>query len=251
VVNRVSSAQVRRNAQWYGAFRVYIPTLLLGTLPWCWPMWRRAFRALVAPRAALEALGADADTRMLVLWVALPLGVFALSRSRLPFYLLPLFAPLALLAARALPPRLPRWTAPGLVLWLAALLALRAWFAQLPSKEDDRRLAADVRALGLESVDEIAFVDSVPRYGLGFYLGSEIERLSVDYDPNARVVAEHFDDEIKEIEGCRLVLLEPETVPKMRNVLARLQVQVQALGNAGEFEAFAVPAQSCRRRAGG
>ena len=36
------------------------------------------------------------------MWFALPLVVFALASSRLPLYLLPLFAPLALITGRAL-----------------------------------------------------------------------------------------------------------------------------------------------------
>jgi len=34
VVNRVASDDFDRNGQWYGWLTVYVPTLLIGTLPW-------------------------------------------------------------------------------------------------------------------------------------------------------------------------------------------------------------------------
>ena len=34
VYDRIFTATHDRNAQWYGAFKVYLPVLLVGTLPW-------------------------------------------------------------------------------------------------------------------------------------------------------------------------------------------------------------------------
>src|SRR5690606_13408154 len=121
--------------QWYGWFVVYAPTLLLGTLPWT-PTLLRAIRS-AAGRAGgwrtRAARLADAPWLALLLWVALPLLVFCLARSRLPLYVLPLFVPIALLIARQRAAEgrgLPRWRWLGL--WIVLLLGLRLASALWP-----------------------------------------------------------------------------------------------------------------------
>ena len=43
VVNRVASDKMHRNAEWYGALKIYVPTVVLGMLPWLpllvWTWW--------------------------------------------------------------------------------------------------------------------------------------------------------------------------------------------------------------------
>jgi 4-amino-4-deoxy-L-arabinose transferase len=248
VYHRMASSEFRRNAGWYGALVVYLPTLVLGTLPWTWPLLSRAGRAIAAPRSALAALGADAESRLLLCWLGVPLLVFFLARSRLPFYLLPLCAPLALLATRGLPARLPRWIAPGLALWLVLLLALRAGSAHWPSKDDDRVLAAELRRLDVARIDEVAFVDTNPHYGLGFYLDVEVERLSIGVRADARVQAESVEEEMRDSEGCRILLAENDTVPALEAEFARLAVAQLALGRVHGYQLYAAPAASCRPR---
>jgi 4-amino-4-deoxy-L-arabinose transferase-like glycosyltransferase len=110
---------------------------------------------------------AQAPDLSLALWVAVPLLIFCLARSRLPLYLLPLFVPLALVIARqvaagtAQRPRL-RWV----LAWAALVLALRVGSAYVPSDKD-----------------------AAARYGLHLYLGAEVESLALaeagafSYDP--------------------------------------------------------------------
>ena len=249
VYKRMASSEFRRNAEWYGGMEVYLPTLLLGSLPWTWPLLRRTFGALAAPRRALAALGADAETRLLLCWFGVPLLVFFLARSRLPYYILPLAAPLALLAARSLPARLPRWVGPALALWLVLLVALRGGTAHWPSKQDDRALAYEVQALDVARIDEVGFVDTVPHYGLGFYLDREVERLSVDPSPDARVQAESLESELADPEGCRVLLVERDTVPALAAELRRLGAEVRELGRVRGYDVYGLPAASCPARA--
>ena len=42
VVNRVASNEFGRHGQWYGWLLVYVPTLVIGTLPWTPTLWRWA-----------------------------------------------------------------------------------------------------------------------------------------------------------------------------------------------------------------
>ena len=194
LAGRMFSGVHHRNPEWYGPLRAYLPALLLGTLPWTallargsgeragqrtkW--WTPAYWRRLAQR--------DRVTFFLLLWLLLPLLVFCVVRSRLSLYVLPLFAPIALLFARRLEPRSPRtrrrwfrfsWA------WLVALVALKAGLAQVAWKKDARALAGAVQAQVPEIVDEVVFAETWPRRGLGFYLRSEIEAVTFyDVDPH-------------------------------------------------------------------
>lgn len=246
VVNRVASDKMGRNPQWYGAFLVYGPTLLLGTLPWL-PVLGIA--AWGHRRDALAHLRNDADARLLACWFALPLVVFMLSRSRLPLYVIPLFAPLALIAARQLAPfaTSPRWRFGLIAAWCIGLVVLRAVPAWLDVNDDDRQLA---RAIGTQLDPlpaEVAFVASGPRYGLRFYLGSEVEQLAL----RGEEVTSHSQDlasELNEHEGCRLLLVRPPRRADLERELAEHGVTWQRLDDVRGYAALALYSHDCAWR---
>ena len=152
VAGRLLDRGYDRNAQWSKLATLYLPALVLGSLPFslAWSArtkellgrWRRR-----APRAA------GPELLFVSMWLLVPLFVFSVARSRLPLYLLPLFSPIALLAGRRLAAAAPSWTprqrrtrlALGL-LWLALLGALKVTAAVRPDHRDGRRLAAWIRA---------------------------------------------------------------------------------------------------------
>ena len=182
VYGRVFTDVHDRNSHWYGAIQVYTPVLLLGMLPWSWVLWPR-IRGMWRQRGALrEWWQARAiEDRWLLLWFALPLVVFCLARSRLPLYLLPLMVPLALLVARRWQPALPGqmrrigWTA---AISAAALLALKGGVPLLPHAKDTRELAAAMRQQWPDP-GEIVFIEESALYGLRFYLGVPVERVTL------------------------------------------------------------------------
>jgi len=103
--------------------------------------------------------------------------VFVLIRSRLPLYILPVFAPLALWLARRLSSRAELWTSRHIQLvgtWMVALLVLRGGMALVPSKHDARVIAQAFASIPVE-YDEIVFYEMPPQYGLSFYLGKDVE----------------------------------------------------------------------------
>lgn len=242
VVNRVASDKMHRNAEWYGALKIYIPTVVVGMLPWL-PLlvrtWWRERSTLV------RDLRTNADTRLLACWL-LPIIVFMLARSRLPLYLLPLFVPLAIIAARALAPLdLGRaGTRVAIAAWCLFLVLARAAPAFFSVPVDDRTLAAALMKELPAKPDEVAFVESDPRYGLRFYLGAEVERLEFPGDaPNPR--AQDIASEMREHEGCRVMLVNDWNWPRLDSVLARDAVRYKRLDDVRGYAVVAQATPDC------
>lgn len=239
VVNRVASDKMHRNAEWYGALKIYVPTVVLGMLPWLPLLVRTWWR----DRGKLaNDLRTNGDTRLLACWLLLPLVVFMLARSRLPLYLLPLFVPLAVIAARALAPLdLGRvGTRIAIAAWCVFLVLARAAPAFVDVPVDDKMLAAALMKELPAKPNEVAFVESDPRYGLRFYLGSEVERLEFPGGaphPQAQDIA----SEMREHEGCRVLLVNDWNWPRLDDVLAHDEVTYKRLA---DVRGYAVIAQS-------
>lgn len=241
VAQRIFSGTHRRNPEWYGAFAVYVPTLVLGTLPWTLPVLRAAAaapRTLLAREWWRRRMEDDPWLVFLALWFLLPLAVFFISRSRLPLYVLPLFPVLALLVARGLAHWQPSRLAFGMIaLWIAALVALRVAFAHTPSDRDSRRLAQAIVASAVPAPGEVIFVDAVPQWGLGLYLGCEVERVLLARPGSARSPG----DETLETELAALTERRPIVVATagrrgaVEVELVRLGYQPRYLGESGPW----------------
>ena len=204
VYDRVFTSAHDRNSQWYGAFEVYLPVLLAGTLPWLVV----AIIAAGGPANAWQSLRTrvrerDPQWLLLAYWLLVPLTVFFLARSRLQLYVLPLFVPLALMMARPL----SRWGGlegrRGAILigsTAAVLLALKAAVAYWPSNRDANDLSKQLReVLAAHAADEIVFVGMRPFYGLILYLPQQVDGLEIDerrYDYSTHVTRQQLCGEI-------------------------------------------------------
>jgi hypothetical protein len=182
----VTTNEFGRHGEWYGWLQVYVPTLLVGTLPWT-PALLRWVRRL--PSDVRRWWGdraqrfADGPWLMLALWVVLPLIVFCLARSRMPLYLLPLFVPIAVIIAlqRTSEGRaLPSW--PKLIAWAAVLLAAKVAASYWPTHKNAEAWAHAIVERAPGPIHEIVFVEDMARYGLHLELGrgTEIEKISLD-----------------------------------------------------------------------
>jgi 4-amino-4-deoxy-L-arabinose transferase-like glycosyltransferase len=180
VVGRVFTATHARNAEWYGAFKIYAPVLVMGALPW----WALAIGAAGGLRGTWTRLRECIATRrieglLLLYWFLVPLVVFFASQSRLQLYVLPLFVPLSLIVARPLA-RWP-WLDGKRLGWIAAVTALavvaiKGAAAYAPSDRDARAMAAAIeKIIDPHGIEEIAFVDMRGFYGLQPYLDVNIE----------------------------------------------------------------------------
>ncbi len=218
VVGRIVSARFDRNAQWYGAILVYVPAFVVGGLPWTWTLARGAVAALRRLRSGGRRwLRADPARLLLVLWVLVPLAVFVVARSRLHLYVVPLFVPLALAAARRLAPAFaarPRHRWRAVAAWALLLVALKGGAAHVPHHKDSRALAQAIRAAVPEPFDEVLFVDAWPRYGLSLYLDAEVEEVTsepTEREPGSMVVRQTIYEELAEPER-RVVVLEARDI---------------------------------------
>jgi len=246
VVNRIFTGAHHRNSAWYGAFKVYVPTLLLGTLPWSIVLLRSAASA---PRTVFSRdwwtrkLRDDPWPAFVALWLLLPLAVFFLSRSRLPLYVLPLYPAVALLTAWIL----ERWRPSRLMLallasWLVGLVGLRVAAAYYPSDSDSRRLAQTIQARQIPPPEEVLFVDATPHWGLTLYLRCEIERVRLQ-DAKAENMPggdETLAAEMATLKTRRpLIVARPERRPAVEAELARLGYRWRDLGVAGRWTLLA------------
>jgi 4-amino-4-deoxy-L-arabinose transferase-like glycosyltransferase len=241
VVARVATDDFSRHGEWYGWIVIYVPTLLLGTLPWTPALlrWARALPASVRGWRTREGRVDDAAGLLLALWLLLPLLVFCVSRSRLPLYILPLFVPLALLAARQRQGEgrpLPRWH--WLLLWSAVMLALQLATAQWPTHKNAEAWAQAIRARVPGPITQIAFVDDMARYGLHLHLGVEIEKLSLQPEGHAQFNPEYDEtvaDEIRtDFDPASLWITKQAHWLAVRDALAALGVDALPQGTPYE-----------------
>lgn len=175
VLDRVATDRFDRNGEWYGWLKVYAPALLLGAMPWTRSAWRWV-RTWKASMRAWRSRAPDPRQVLLIAWVALPLLVFCVARSRLPLYVLPLFVPLALgivsMETFALPRR--AW----LAAWCLLSVLLRFSTSAIDSHKDASTWADAIRARATAPVRKVVFLDDTARWGLHLRLGARVERRS-------------------------------------------------------------------------
>jgi 4-amino-4-deoxy-L-arabinose transferase-like glycosyltransferase len=239
VVGRAVSNEFKRNPQWWKPFVLYLPVLVLGQGLWL-AFGARIPRAagLASPRALWARVRRGDAGSLLLLWLVLPLAVFWLSSSRLPLYVLPLYAPIALAIARTLAlARAGDGSAVRRALSIAVpsalvIVALKgaAAFALPPSPSDMGRLYAIARREAGPGALVRAYGPD-PLYGLQFYLGGALRRVS-------RAGGEPWADE-----G-----LEAAVAALRRSASGAPQVLVSRAGAAGELEGALTAAGLPHRR---
>ncbi|MDA3913722.1 glycosyltransferase family 39 protein [Oleiagrimonas sp.] len=162
VYDRLFTGAQGRHSQWYGWIVVYLPVLSLGTLPW-WPAMGRGIRKAVHAACWRQWWGQATAPLFLLLWFAIPLVVFCLSRSRLPMYLLPLFLPLSLMLALDLRSRVDltrNRQRLALAAWILVLLTLKAVaaYAVHPKVDNLKRAQELEQTTGGASYDALVFI---------------------------------------------------------------------------------------------
>lgn len=176
IAGRLYSERYERHPGLLGALVVYLPTLLVGALPWgpaaLAAVVRQVRRARAAGSRAIAAGWMRSPAAVLVAaGILVPVAVFSLASSKLPLYLLPVMTPVALVAGRALaarPPGSRRWRM-GLAVWVGALLALKGAAAYVPSGARDSRELEHEIARRVDLATTGVIVVGAQANGLHFY----------------------------------------------------------------------------------
>ena len=228
IYGRVVTGEHGRNSEWYKAIVIYLPVLVIGTLPWTFWLIRYIYRSaheLFQHRQKPMDRNRAQDL-FLLLWLFCPLFIFMVSSSRLPLYLLPVFVPLALLAARGLEATSYHWNrrwVAWISVWCLLLVSLRIIGAHIPSDKDAALVAQAVEASSTDPFTEIAFYATGPVQGLNFYLNKEVESVTVDM----------MEDELGEMENP-LWVMRPETGSIFLKKTAALGRNFREVGRIGE-----------------
>ena len=187
VLGRTVANRFQRNPQWWKPFALYVPALVAGQGAWL-AVGARRFRSarLHDPRVAWASVRAASPPGFLLLWIALPLAVFWISTSRLTFYVLPLYAPIALAVARAAVAgeTAARGVGRAMAVARASAIALVlvkgvATYAAQRSAVDMSPLFAAVTETAGRGADVRAFGEE-HLFGLQFYLDGRLRRVSAD-----------------------------------------------------------------------
>jgi len=189
VLGRVATKSFNRNPQWYKPFVIYLPVLTTGAGPWLYFGIKVIARTGIWRWSALRAkLRAGGPAVLLLLWVAIPLGVFCISQSRLPLYVLPLYAPVSLAMARGISKfldsaRVRRQVAIVAVCAGVFLVGIKGGASLYPTKLDMKSLYQLCRGMKGAHSRFYAF-DEKRLFGLQFYLEGNLARVSESgYEP--------------------------------------------------------------------
>jgi 4-amino-4-deoxy-L-arabinose transferase len=189
VVARAAGDGFGRNPEWYKPFALYLPAVLFG--PGLWAIyWFAPLRGGGASRrlaSFFAGLGRNDPAVFLLLWIALPLLVFSLVRSRMPLYVLPLLAPVALVLARLAVRRIETGGSVlgfRLALLAACVLAVagKAAIARLPTSEDARVVFRACQPFDRPGTTFVLYALN-ENYGLEFYLGGRLLQVPPRVDP--------------------------------------------------------------------
>ncbi|HPI98673.1 MAG TPA: hypothetical protein PLV56_07995, partial [Synergistales bacterium] len=180
------------NPEWYAAFTVYGPILLLGPLPWIVPFISRLGK-LKRERYSLTDLRKMfmAPQRLyLVLAFFVPLVIFSVSRSKLPLYMLPLFIPLSLFLGRSIYLMVSRGLIRSRSLVMLAILSavflvsLKGIAGLDIGQSSDmkwfHRAILEQTRVPLERQD-LYLMHYKPLYGLEFYREGIVRRINYDH----------------------------------------------------------------------
>jgi 4-amino-4-deoxy-L-arabinose transferase len=187
VYGRIFTNMHKRHAGPMGWVIAFIPVLIFGTLPWSLGLAKTAREAMVFSRWNTWRKQRSVQL-FLLLWFIVPFVIFCLAKSRLPLYLLPLFLPLALLAATHIEPWFDlanthhRWL---LLAWIALLVVVKGLASYIEVARVDNRVASreiaaiaktdDYHALVFieMTTDGYATEEQTP-WGIRFYLNRPV-----------------------------------------------------------------------------
>lgn len=231
---RLVSGKYQRNPGLGGAL-IYLPVLLLGTMPWS-VLWfsRESGIQQFRSASAWKRLPADPPALLLTCWVCVPMLILSLASSKLGLYALPVFPALALVTSRLIQHH-PAPHEHGLsketvkqgtfVVTCAVLLLIsRMIMGAIPSGNDCKALWQELKPYIPRGTYEIVTVDKRAD-GLLFYGAMEVENVTRSSDPYPTFVPpETMAEELKDMTKDRyphLFLIQGfKHVPEVKSILS-------------------------------
>jgi 4-amino-4-deoxy-L-arabinose transferase len=216
-----------------------MPAILLGGGLWSFFGFKMILeKRLIHPKIFLKYLGGRTYGSFLSIWFLVPLAIFFLVKSRLPLYILPLYAPIALALAHWIGIRSKeQGSLRNLVLvgFISALFIIGAkgFVAYYPSKNNMRslyRMCQDVKREHLK----FAVFKEPALYGLQFYLKGDLKRISPAGDESwADGSVENI---LHEINGTLapdsyVIISKTENVPTLLEILETSGIPFRQFGN--------------------
>jgi len=225
IVLRLFSGHHQRHTEWYSFLYIYVPVLVFGSLPWSYYVGRGFVRSFQIAKRGIRSKGGEEHSQhiFLMAWFLIPMIIFIISRSNLPLYILPLFIPLAVIAAGEIERcnvSLHKFRYQILV-WCALIVLVRPLMASVTFGKDSSQFAKAIKTKYPNPVEEIVFVNTRPALGLQFYTGSDIDHVPLEWIDLV--------DEFNEKES-RLWLVSEHEAELFRDTIAAHHVRMFELG---------------------
>lgn len=194
IVGRIITGQHMRNAGFWGAFKIYPHTLLLGSLPWsCFLfIWMWKTKQCLWVRQWWKRVRSRDNKLFILLWFLVPLLILTISNSRLPLYVLPLFVPLALAIARILTVHYSEKVSALLalrgkptvlvVLLIGIVVGSRGLSAYFEPKRDSRAIWKKISVIIKERIGDTPYnlsLVGLQLHGIAFYSGKMVSTFEI------------------------------------------------------------------------
>jgi 4-amino-4-deoxy-L-arabinose transferase len=193
LVARIATDTFHRNSRWYKPFILYLPALTIGAGFWCFYLIKTIKnKKLFRLKTVWAYFRAGKTGAFLIIWISIPLFVFFVAQSRLFLYVLPLYAPVALIIGRGIEGQISRRK----VLFIAIITAMiligfKGLAERFPRKNDMKALFSICNRIGGKDVQVISYLES-KLFGLQFYLDGHLVRLANQKTPWSDDLVDHF-----------------------------------------------------------
>lgn len=248
VMGRIISGKYNRNPGLVGAL-IYVPILIFGSLPWSiiWLEKRRLLKSVLLSKQWWKTLSAKPELLFLLCFFFVPLLVLCLASSKLGFYALPIFTPLAIATAKLWIQKAPainiasfsnlfKAYARPITLtccWVVILLMIKLGLAYYPTHDDMRTLWSQIKGYLPSDSYELCTVDERAD-GLLFYGVQKVEHLTNKSKPYPtftprETILEEAQDFIQENESGAFLVIGEDKIVKAIDTLKRSGIECRVV----------------------
>ncbi len=256
IIGRLFKDIYHRNSAWYAPFYLYLPLLILGVFPWSltWPIIFHSFKdkkwfsweVIFRPKPLF-----------LFLWFNVPLFIFWFAKSRLPLYILPLFAPLVLITTRGIQEIYEKressfvkflMSKQFFIIWAIILLVLKFLASFVPAPQDARYYSRKF-APYLANAHCFLALDQPYYDGMAFYTGIDWEYLPAKGTEDASYIEDTWGNEAEELKRITkkcLILVRGDKLLHLKDRLNNLGLAFQSLDKWGKISLYEISLQKTK-----